>query len=685
MNFELFEKVTENNNGNIIGLNINSKPEYQEDFKNLLRDFNKFTELVCPENLSPIGLDNRWQNSGNYKKYFWNQFKINNTDIKEYTGYSIWLGVDIRGIKIQCGTTQEFSGNRQKENENIFNFIKEQVNEIFNLVGIYDSVIFSKFERNEFLDTSYDRYAALYFQYKGNNEFEDTKYFKVILKFLSEKLTNYLSSRTVASKKDYEEEFKKYWFGDMILQQNGSKYAEGTKTSYFRELTRLKDIINESIFRIDDIELLNIILNRLEKGDLEEYNKRHQNTDPSNGLKQYIIFIKNLDKLEEKYIDKGNLIKSNKNLIKNIILYGAPGVGKTHNYKKLISLIEEGKSQKEIFDSIKKNEYNDDSNEIFLNIKNEKRVEFITFHQSFGYEDFIEGFRPNEEGKIYLKDGIFKNISNSASSKVNLNEEKIINRMFKSEHRIFRIEKITNEDIFLKDEENNSDNLIQISKKMILELLENINNGNITLEEIKNRKIENLRLYFDKFYGGNNLIIYNLCKSFIEEINYINGKNFFLVIDEINRGNISKIFGELITLIEESKRDNYEVTLPYSKEKFKVPSNLYIIGTMNTTDKSIALIDVALRRRFTFLKMLPNTDLVIKGFSNEFVKLNEQIKKDLGEEYQIGHSYFMNIPESDLDFVKEYKIKPLLEEYYYGDEEKLKIALKIIGFEDNYN
>ncbi|WP_419672965.1 AAA family ATPase [Aliarcobacter butzleri] len=161
-----------------------------------------------------------------------------------------------------------------------------------------------------------------------------------------------------------------------------------------------------------------------------------------------------------------------------------------------------------------------------------------------------------------------------------------------------------------------------------------------------------------------------------KEINNVEQKNFYIVIDEINRGNISKIFGELITLIEEDKRDNYEVTLPYSKEKFKIPSNLYIIATMNSTDKSIATIDIALRRRFTFLKMKPNIDLVPQNAKELFITLNEFIGKNLGEDYKLGHSYFMQ--NLDLEFVKEYKIKPLLEEYFYGDEENYNKALKIL-------
>jgi len=254
---------------------------------------------------------------------------------------------------------------------------------------------------------------------------------------------------------------------------------------------------------------------------------------------------------------------------KNILLYGAPGVGKTHNYKRLLYLIEEDYNQNKIFQIIQNNQPNTIEENFFIDkiyneLKEEELIEFVVFHQSYSYEDFIEGFRPQENGKIELEDGIFKMIADRA---------------------------------------------------------------------LKN-----------------------------------SSKNHYIIIDEINRGNISKIFGELITLIEEDKRDSYEVTLPYSKEKFKIPSNLYIIATMNSTDKSIATMDIALRRRFTFVKMQPNLALVEDEKARALMKnLNEYIKAEIGEEYQLGHSYFMG-KDIDLDFVLEYKIKPLLEEYFYGED-----------------
>jgi 5-methylcytosine-specific restriction protein B len=182
---------------------------------------------------------------------------------------------------------------------------------------------------------------------------------------------------------------------------------------------------------------------------------------------------------------------------------------------------------------------------------------------------------------------------------------------------------------------------------------------------------------FNKFKNKQNINI--------ENVEQMKEKNFYIVIDEINRGNISKIFGELITLIEEDKRDSYEVTLPYSKEKFKIPSNLYIIATMNSTDKSIATIDIALRRRFTFLKMKPNLKLVKNDKAQRLMEeLNTFISNIISEDYQLGHSYFMKVEDdNDLDFVKEYKIKPLLEEYFYGDEKNYNEAIQILGLNKN--
>ncbi|TQC54432.1 McrB family protein, partial [Mycoplasmopsis cynos] len=167
--------------------------------------------------------------------------------------------------------------------------------------------------------------------------------------------------------------------------------------------------------------------------------------------------------------------------------------------------------------------------------------------------------------------------------------------------------------------------------------------------------------------------------------------DYFLIIDEINRGNISKIFGELITLIEDSKREKFKIKLPYSKEDFTVPKNLYIIGTMNTSDRSITSLDVALRRRFNFIEFKPRYDL-LKDFHLKDINIsellrtiNDRIEILYDKDHIIGHSYFLDIKNAtDLsEDEKFFKIKnifkaniiPLLQDYFYDDFEKIALIL----------
>lgn len=169
------------------------------------------------------------------------------------------------------------------------------------------------------------------------------------------------------------------------------------------------------------------------------------------------------------------------------------------------------------------------------------------------------------------------------------------------------------------------------------------------------------------------------------------GNQYVLVIDEINRGNIAKIFGELMTLIEADKRGTLSLELSYSKEDFQVPSNLFIIGTMNTADRSIALLDIALRRRFAFLELLPEPELLstvnISVVEEDALNigaclqsLNKRIVELRGADYQIGHSYFLPLQMisddaeklSYLDDVWNYQVIPLLKEYFYGQADLLR-------------
>lgn len=159
-------------------------------------------------------------------------------------------------------------------------------------------------------------------------------------------------------------------------------------------------------------------------------------------------------------------------------------------------------------------------------------------------------------------------------------------------------------------------------------------------------------------------------------------QNYVMIIDEINRGNVANIFGELISLIEDDKRlgasEELHAELPYSHTIFGVPKNVYIIGTMNTADRSVEALDSALRRRFTFKEMMPKAELVPKEnkVRNIFEIINQRIEVLKDREHQIGHSYFMGVEnEDDLKDVFYDKIIPLLQEYFYGDYEKIQFVL----------
>ena len=165
-------------------------------------------------------------------------------------------------------------------------------------------------------------------------------------------------------------------------------------------------------------------------------------------------------------------------------------------------------------------------------------------------------------------------------------------------------------------------------------------------------------------------IFWNICKDAEDDPK----TDYFLIIDEINRGNISKIFGELISLIESDKRGKDPVRLAYSKNEFSVPKNLFIIGTMNTADMSLVQVDTALRRRFGFIELMPVLDQVKNSTYRKILKnLNEKIREEKNmRDRQVGHSYFMFMKsDADLQFDFKYKIIPLLQDYFYYDYQKL--------------
>ncbi|MDR6843344.1 AAA family ATPase [Flavobacterium granuli] len=353
----------------------------------------------------------------------------------------------------------------------------------------------------------------------------------------------------------------------------------------------------------------------------------------------------------------------------NQILYGPPGTGKTYNtINRAIHIINPAFDLTQNRDLIKK-EYD-------RLVKNGKIV-FTTFHQNMSYEDFIEGIKPEttkDDNVIYkIHNGIFKLIC-------------IDNQIFKIGDKIgnYEIVDITNAEIYFKKPNGG---VLLVSKNLINQLIDYVIKNNVenfeSLSEIDRREYPFLEPYYINGYK-------NLYPKLIENI--ITKKAIkdetpkVLIIDEINRGNVSQIFGELITLIEEDKRlgkeEALEVLLPYSKEKFGVPAYLYIIGTMNTADRSVEALDAALRRRFCFEEMPPLYNL--DGLQNdifgykayEILKtINSRIEKLIDKDHAIGHSYLLNKDENSIvdSFYKN--IIPLLQEYFFGDYGKLGLVL----------
>jgi len=366
----------------------------------------------------------------------------------------------------------------------------------------------------------------------------------------------------------------------------------------------------------------------------------------------------------------------------NQILFGPPGTGKTYATKEIAINIIDGtalRTRREIT-----NRYEE--------LIQSKQIQFTTFHQSMSYEDFVEGIKPiTEKGEVTydVVDGIFKRVCENAKIKDVNSFEKIYDQF-------------TNDIIELEDD------YLVLKTKREKEFRVSVNsNQNLSLYTSKNIKYQgvltkNKLMQFhtnrDIFKGwegyAQSLINYLKSKYLLQNGEIINEgeKPVVLIIDEINRGNVSAIFGELITLIEEDKRkgkdEEIEVILPYSKEPFSVPSNLYIIGTMNTADRSVEALDSALRRRFSFEEIVPDPKLLKgdttkhKGIIEEIdlekllQTINDRIELLLDKDHKVGHSYFIKLKDfGDLKSTFKDKIIPLLEEYFYGDFGKIGLIL----------
>ena len=357
---------------------------------------------------------------------------------------------------------------------------------------------------------------------------------------------------------------------------------------------------------------------------------------------------------------------------RNIILQGAPGTGKTYQTAAIaVNIIDE----KVGFGNRTKimNEYN--------NLFN-KQIFFTTFHQSLDYESFVEGLKPQVQrddnnkpiGVSYQPvDGIFKLACNAVNTNDQIDIEALIDEFAKThdDNNKAEIKPLRgNHKLYVWRPSADSKILCVKSSKGS----DDSSPAGPNIEKIKNTALG------DDENGENNFN--NYARAIIRHIRQQHEKKkpVVLIIDEINRGNISKIFGELITLLETDKRDNFNVILPYSQEQFSVPSNLYIIGTMNTTDRSTGTMDYALRRRFAFFTLKSDSKVIKKHYKKgsdlqkKALALYKNIKDFIANEnyacgdqgiddLMIGHSYFLAKDESELKDKVEFEIIPLINEY----------------------
>ncbi|HEF3894803.1 TPA: AAA family ATPase [Campylobacter jejuni] len=398
---------------------------------------------------------------------------------------------------------------------------------------------------------------------------------------------------------------------------------------------------------------------------------------------KFFAIPKNTFSKDDFKIIKDNI---NNNISLNQILYGSPGTGKTyHTIDKALEILGENLESRDE-KKAKFDEY----------VKNGQIV-FTTFHQSYGYEEFVEGIKPslnsdeNSQINYKVKDGIFKKLCKKALE----NRDDI-------ESFNFYINDLKEK---TKEDANNPEKYFQLPNTKYSIQYRGGKTFRIKFDDMsKNHKdypvsIDNI----EKLYKTSNIDeIYN--SAYVKAIlNYLKSQGlkdykekdekinlpYIIIIDEINRGNVSKIFGELITLIEPSKRlgneEALELTLPYSGEKFGVPKNVYIIGTMNTADRSITSLDTALRRRFEFIEMMPDVSKLsmdCEGINlQELLKaINTRIEYLLDREKTIGHAFFVSVENlEDLKKVFQNKIIPLLQEYFYNDYALINAVLNHNG------
>lgn len=387
----------------------------------------------------------------------------------------------------------------------------------------------------------------------------------------------------------------------------------------------------------------------------------------------------------------------------NRILYGPPGTGKTYrSVAEAVSIIEGVSAEALIADYAQ-------TKKRFDAYRANGQIEFVTFHPSYAYQDFVEGIRPSaDDGNITyeLEPGVLRRIAKAAvenwalsttnPSRPDLSDDGHFERVFA---QVLSDIDEAEQGYVTSKLYKGYDAEVRAGKKaksLIITLPGYPTVYNLPLHQLKSlwarrgqvKTPSDTRLYNPSMFWSA-LRLMEAADAKLEKTpqsGTIESKRYVLIIDEINRGNIAKIFGELITLIEDDKRlgENNQLTvcLPYSQEEFGLPPNLFLVGTMNTADRSIALLDTALRRRFHFTEMMPDVATLpqqeIEGISiPKLLKtINQRIEFLFDRDHMIGHAYFCNVADfSDLEQRLRFKVVPLLQEYFYEDWSRIRLIL----------
>jgi 5-methylcytosine-specific restriction protein B len=380
---------------------------------------------------------------------------------------------------------------------------------------------------------------------------------------------------------------------------------------------------------------------------------------------------------------------------RNLVLYGPPGTGKTyHTIQEAIELLAPELLEGEPDRAEIKAQFDD--------FVAEGRIVFTTFHQSFSYEDFVEGIRADtdESGQIRYRvvDGVFKQLCNFNEENPT-SSEAARPQVYSAGDKFagYTVQRASSELLELTKPNGNE---LAFSMRLLNELATMVRDGRLTTDDIRQKKVfekapdTKLEPYLVNGYA-------NILPQLVDRLvsteaaaaptpsRASSSPPRVLIIDEINRGNVSRIFGELITLIEPSKRrgmsEALEVTLPYSKSQFSVPANLHIIATMNTADRSLVGMDIALRRRFEFREMHPDTslleDLSVEGIpvSELIAVMNSRIETLLDRDHRLGHAYFLSLRDApsltQLERIFRRNVLPLLQEYFFEDWQRIHWVL----------